>query len=101
MEELEVIAGKIQRLAGRPPFMLDRDLAEIYETSASRINQVVKRNPKRFPKDFCFKLTRMEMEECLAKAGTRGVDKEEMDEHGQARTNTDRHGRARRGPAKG
>ncbi len=40
--------------------MLDRDLAELYETETKALNLAVKRNIKRFPKDFMFQLTREE-----------------------------------------
>jgi hypothetical protein len=36
--------------------MLDRDLAKLYEVEPRVINQAVKRNKARFPKDFCFRL---------------------------------------------
>jgi len=37
--------------------MLDRDLAELYNTETKVLNQAVKRNLERFPTDFMFKLT--------------------------------------------
>lgn len=37
--------------------MLDIDLASLYEVPAKRLNEQVKRNKKRFPADFMFKLT--------------------------------------------
>ena len=37
--------------------MLDRDLADLYETETKALNLAVKRNIKRFPKDFMFQLT--------------------------------------------
>ncbi len=40
--------------------MLDRDLAEMYGVEVKRLNEVVKRNATRFPKDFMFKATREE-----------------------------------------
>jgi len=40
--------------------MLDRDLAELYEVATKVFNQAVKRNIKRFPKDFMFQLTKTE-----------------------------------------
>ena len=35
-------------------------MAEIYETETKRLNEAVRRNPKRFPSDFCFQLTEKE-----------------------------------------
>lgn len=40
--------------------MLDRDLAELYGVTTYRLNEQVKRNRKRFPKDFMFQLTKKE-----------------------------------------
>ncbi len=42
--------------------MLDVDLAALYEVETRVLNQAVKRNRKRFPKDFMFHLTRSEIE---------------------------------------
>jgi hypothetical protein len=47
--------------------MLDRDLAELYEVPVKRLNEQVKRNKKRFPDDFMFKLTLQEQSELVAK----------------------------------
>jgi len=40
--------------------MLDEDLAFLYGVPTKVLNQAVKRNPERFPEDFCFKITREE-----------------------------------------
>lgn len=42
--------------------MLDRDLAVLYEIETRTLNQAVKRNIRRFPKDFMFQLTEEELE---------------------------------------
>jgi len=42
--------------------MLDFDLAELYEVQTKNLNLAVKRNLKRFPKDFMFQLTKPEWE---------------------------------------
>jgi len=42
--------------------MLDRDLAELYGVETKVFNQAVKRNLKRFPNDFMFKVTEDEYE---------------------------------------
>lgn len=56
------IHSKIVRLPSRPPAMLARDLANIYEVEAKQIYQAVRRNPDRFPEpDFCFRLTNKEI----------------------------------------
>lgn len=43
--------------------MLDKDLAALYETETKALNLAVKRNIKRFPKDFMFQLTKEEWDE--------------------------------------
>lgn len=40
--------------------MLDKDLAFLYEVETRVLNQAVKRNIKRFPEDFMFRLTKEE-----------------------------------------
>jgi hypothetical protein len=42
--------------------MLDRDLAELYRTPTKRLNEQVKRNALRFPPDFMFQLTTLEVD---------------------------------------
>ena len=42
--------------------ILDRDLAALYGVSTKRLNEAVKRNARRFPADFVFRLTRFEVE---------------------------------------
>ena len=41
--------------------MLDRDLAELYGVETKALKQAVKRNIRRFPKDFMFELTKEEL----------------------------------------
>ena len=40
--------------------MLDRDLAVLYGVQVKKLNQAVKRNRRRFPEDFAFRLTKDE-----------------------------------------
>ncbi len=54
------IEGAIYVLRGQR-VMLDSDLAAIYGTSTTRLNEQFKRNRKRFPDDFAFVLTREEV----------------------------------------
>jgi len=56
---VEVISSKIYLIRGIK-VMLDRDLDELYEVETRVLNQAVKRNIKRFPKDFMFQLTKDE-----------------------------------------
>jgi hypothetical protein len=60
MEERELsetnIVQRIFYLRGQK-VMLDSDLAELYGVTTMRLNEQVKRNPKRFPTDFMFQLS--------------------------------------------
>lgn len=58
---VESIVSKIVFLRGGK-VLLDRDLAELYEVSTKALNQAVKRNERRFPADFMFRLTKKEKE---------------------------------------
>lgn len=46
--------------------MLDRDLANLYQVTTSRLNEQVKRNADRFPGVFMFRLTARQAEQVLA-----------------------------------
>lgn len=61
MKIIKSIQNKIYELRGER-VMLDRDLATLYETETKALNLAVKRNIKRFPKDFMFQLTKEEFE---------------------------------------
>ncbi len=61
MEILKSIQNRIYEIHGER-VMLDRDLAALYETETKSLNLAVKRNLKRFPKDFMFQLTKEEWE---------------------------------------
>jgi len=50
--------------------MLDDDLAEMYNVETKRLNEQVKRNIKRFPKDFMFTLTQREFENLKSQNAT-------------------------------
>lgn len=61
MEIIRSIQNRIYEIRGAR-VMLDRDLADLYETEIRVLNQAVKRNSVRFPEDFMFQLTREEYE---------------------------------------
>lgn len=61
---LAVIEDRIFTIRGQK-VMIDRDLAELYEVPTSRLNEAVKMNIKRFPKDFMFKLSKDELLELI------------------------------------
>ena len=50
--------------------MLDEDLAEMYKVETKRLNEQVKRNQKRFPRDFMFTLTEKEYENLKSQFAT-------------------------------
>lgn len=56
---VEVIERRIYLIRGAK-VMLDADLAELYQVKTFRLNEQVKRNRSRFPKDFVFQLTKEE-----------------------------------------
>ena len=57
--EIEDIKQKIFVIRGKQ-VMLDSDVAKQYKVEVKRINEAVKRNPKRFPNEFCFQLSESE-----------------------------------------
>lgn len=61
MQIIQSIQNRIYEIRGER-VMLDRDLAALYETEAKSLNLSVKRNSKRFPKDFMFQLSKEEFE---------------------------------------
>ena len=60
------IDSKILVLRGQR-VMLDADIAGLYGVTTSRLNQQVRRNRDRFPRDFMFRLTPTEKLEVIAK----------------------------------
>ncbi|MBA2330447.1 MAG: ORF6N domain-containing protein [Flavisolibacter sp.] len=56
MQVIQCIQNRIYEIRGER-VMLDFDLAALYEVATKVLNQAVKRNIKRFPKDFMFRLT--------------------------------------------
>lgn len=45
--------------------LLDADLAELYAVSTKALNQAIKRNRRKFPPDFMFRLTKVEKAEVV------------------------------------
>ena len=58
---VELIEDKIYLIRGQK-VMLDSDLAELYQVPTKRLNEAVKRNLRRFPQDFMFRLESRETE---------------------------------------
>jgi hypothetical protein len=58
---MQSIQNRIYEIRGQR-VMLDRDLAGLYEIETRSLNQAAKRNIRRFPEDFMFRLTKAELE---------------------------------------
>tara|TARA_B110000908_G_C10253199_1_gene453513 strand:+ start:1499 stop:2032 length:534 start_codon:yes stop_codon:yes gene_type:complete len=70
----EIITNKIYLIRGQK-VILDRDLAELYGVETRILKQAVRRNIKRFPKDFMFEMTKEELELWRSQFGTTNQDK--------------------------
>lgn len=74
-KELQVLVAE-QKILNRiyvirgQKVMIDEDLAEMYNVETRRLNEQVKRNVKRFPKDFMFALTQKEFENLKSQNAT-------------------------------
>jgi hypothetical protein len=55
--------------------MIDRDLANLYDVETRILNQAVNRNLDRFPKEFCFKLDKIEFENWKSQIVISNADK--------------------------
>jgi hypothetical protein len=58
---VELIERRIYLIRGHK-VMIDADLGELYEVPTKRLNEQVRRNRRRFPEDFMFRLTKTEAE---------------------------------------
>lgn len=65
----ENIQSKIYTIRAKK-VMLDSELAEIYQTSTTRLMEQVKRNSDRFPEDFVFELSKDEFENLISQNAT-------------------------------
>jgi hypothetical protein len=65
----EAIINKIYIIRGQK-VMIDIDLAYLYKVETKRLKESVKRNLKRFPKDFMFRLTKKEFENLRSQIAT-------------------------------
>ena len=72
--ELQVIQNKIYEVRGHK-VMLDFDLAELYEVTTKALNQAVKRNIRRFPSDFMFRLSITEWQDMRSQFVTASTNK--------------------------
>ena len=63
LEEIQ-IENLIYEIRGKQ-VMLDSDVALLYKYETKRINEIVNTNIERFPNDFCFQLTKRELEKII------------------------------------
>ena len=69
LNKFSEISGKIDRsilIIRGQKVMIDSDLAELFGVKTFRLNEQVKRNKHRFPKDFMYQLTAEEKQEVIA-----------------------------------
>jgi len=59
------IMKSILRIRGHR-VMIDRDIATLYGVTTKRLNEQLKRNISRFPREFMFQLTECEKKEVVA-----------------------------------
>lgn len=74
MRIIKSIQNRIYEIRGER-IMLDFDLAALYEVPTKVLNQAVKRNIKRFPNDFMFRLTPKEWQEMWSQTVTASQSK--------------------------
>lgn len=67
--ETENIKNLIYNIRGKQ-VMLDSDVAMLYHYPTKRINETVNRNKKRFPENFCFQLTDLDIENMRSQIAT-------------------------------
>lgn len=65
----ENIKKLIQNIRGKQ-VLLDSDVAVLYHYETKNINKAMKRNIERFPEDFCFQLTKEELNSMWFQNGT-------------------------------
>ncbi len=69
----EKILNRIYVIHGKK-VMLDKDLAEMYGVLTKNLNRAVKRNFRRFPDDFMFRLTENEFKSLRCQFGTSNLE---------------------------
>ncbi len=65
------IENKIFQIRGKK-ILLDEDLADLYDIETKQLTRQVRRNIKRFPEDFMFRLTKKEFLRCQIVTSRRG-----------------------------
>lgn len=70
----EIVMNRIYVIRNQK-VMLDRDLAELYGVETKRLKEAVKRNLSRFPDDFMFELTEIELNNWRTQFATSNSEK--------------------------
>ena len=70
---MKPVESRILVLRGQK-VMLDSELAELYGVQIKRLNEQVKRNAKRFPRDFMFQLTGIEQRNLRSQIATSSLE---------------------------
>ena len=70
----EEIKNLIYTIRGKQ-VMLDSDVAMLYQYETKNVNKAMKRNIERFPEDFCFQLTKQELDKMWFQFGTTSENK--------------------------
>ncbi len=78
MQIIQSIQNRIYEIRGES-VLLDFDLAELYEVETKVLNQAVKRNIRRFPIDFMFRLTTSEWQTLRSQSVTASQNKRNTD----------------------
>jgi uncharacterized membrane-anchored protein YjiN (DUF445 family) len=78
MQIIQSIQNGIYEIRGER-VLLDFDLAELYEVETKVLNQAVKRNIRRFPIDFMFRLTTSEWQTLRSQSVTASQNKRNTD----------------------
>ena len=65
LQSIEEISSRVLSIRGQR-VLIDADLAALYGVETKRLNEQVKRNIERFPKDFMFQLTANEKADVVA-----------------------------------
>ena len=66
---IQLVERRIYLIRGQK-VMIDEDLAELYGVPTKRLNEQVRRNLKRFPPDFMFRLNRVESDSLRSQFAT-------------------------------
>lgn len=74
MQIIQSIQNRIYEVRG-VRVMLDFDLSALYEVQTKALNQAVKRNTRRFPEDFMFRLTQLEWQNIRSQSVTASQNK--------------------------